>query len=180
MLTLLIADDEYFILERLKQIIDYQSLGYQLTDTAQNGRDAMRIIEEKAPDLAILDIKMPCLSGLDIAEQIYTNKWKTKVVILTSYDYFDFARQAISCQVFSYLLKPVNKADLTEILTDAAKLILDQKERDSKLLEYEQLQTELRLQRFLTASIPQAERKELSIQLPGIDAVRGIDRKSVV
>ena len=46
MLTLLIADDEYFILERLKQIIDYQSLGYQLTDTAQNGRDAMRIIEE--------------------------------------------------------------------------------------------------------------------------------------
>ena len=174
MLTLLIADDEYFILERLKQIIDYQSLGYQLTDTAQNGRDAMRIIEEKAPDLAILDIKMPCLSGLDIAEQIYTNKWKTKVVILTSYDYFDFARQAISCQVFSYLLRPVNKADLTEILTDAAKLILDQKERDSKLLEYEQLQTELRLQRFLTASIPQAERKELSIQLPGIDAVRGI------
>ena len=71
MLTLLIADDEYFILERLKQIIDYQSLGYQLTDTAQNGRDAMRIIEEKAPDLAILDIKMPCFQDLICRADLY-------------------------------------------------------------------------------------------------------------
>ena len=174
MLTLLIADDEYFILERLKHIVDYHSLGYQLIATAQNGHDAMQIIEQESPDLAILDIKMPCLSGLDIAEQIYKNKWKTKVVILTSYDYFDYARQAVSYQVFSYLLKPVNIKELKEILTDAAELISGRKERDSKLLEYEQLQTELRLQHFLTAGISSAERKELFLQFPDIDSIRAV------
>ena len=131
MLTLLIADDEFFILERLKRITDYPALGYNLTAAVLNGRDAMQIIEEESPDLAILDIKMPFLSGLDIAGQIYEKNLKTKVVILTSYDYFNYAKQAIKYQVFSYLLKPVNVDELKEILADAAREIGEQRQRDS-------------------------------------------------
>lgn len=174
MLTLFIADDEYFILERLKQLLDYPGLGYRLIGTAQNGHDALQFIERQTPDLAILDIKMPGLSGLEIAEQIYRKKYNTKVIILTSYDYFDFARQAVKYQVFSYLLKPINARELEKTLTDITETIHKEKERETKLCEYHQLQTELRLQRFLTAGISCAERKELSAQLPGIDAVRTV------
>lgn len=141
MLTLLIADDEFFILERLKRITDYPALGYNLTAAVLNGRDAMQIIEEESPDLAILDIKMPFLSGLDIAGQIYEKNLKTKVVILTSYDYFNYAKQAIKYQVFSYLLKPVNVDELKEILADAAREIGEQRQRDSQLKEYKHLRT---------------------------------------
>lgn len=172
MLTLLIADDEYFILENLKRITDYPALGYHLIATALNGRDAMQIIEEKSPDLAILDIKMPFLSGLDIARRIYEENRKTKVVILTSYDYFDFAQQSIKYQVFSYLLKPVNVNELKEILTDAAMQINDQRQKDSKLLEYRHLQTESLLQYPASSEIASSDNKEANIAKSVIEMIR--------
>lgn len=121
MLKLILADDEFFILERLKTIVDYREYGFELVGTAMNGRTAMELIEKFEPDLAILDIKMPFLSGLDIAEKIRKSQLHTKIVILTSFDYFDFAKKAIQHQVFSYLLKPVKEDELRETLSDAAR-----------------------------------------------------------
>ena len=132
----------------------------------------MQIIEEKSPDLAILDIKMPFLSGLDIARQIYEKNLKTKVVILTSYDYFDFAKQAVRYQVFSYLLKPVNVNELKEILADAARAIDDRKQRDSKLQEYRHLQTESLLQHAAPSDIASADTKESDITKAIIEMIR--------
>lgn len=174
MLTLFIADDEYFILERLKQLLDYPRFGFQLIGTAQNGSDALLFIRENKPDLAILDIRMPEQTGLDIAKKIYENNWNTKVIILTSYDYFDYAKQAIHYQVFSYLLKPVNAKELEKTLLETADQLYVLKERDKKLIEYEQIQTELKLQRLMSTTLSNTEREKLSAQLPGIRAVHSI------
>ena len=79
MLTLLIADDEYFILERLKRILNYSELGFELIASASNGKETLRLIEDLEPDLAIVDIKMPYISGLDIAKYIYEKSWTQKL-----------------------------------------------------------------------------------------------------
>lgn len=172
MLTLLIADDEYFILERLKRILDYKEMGFDLIATATNGKDTLKIIENSKPDLAIVDIKMPYMSGLDIAKYVYEKKLPTKIVILTSYDYFDFAVQAIRSQVFSYLLKPVNVEELRTILNNAKSGILEQKSKEAKLQEYDQLQIEASLQQFLASESFDSSVPDIYKEIPGIEMVR--------
>lgn len=125
MLKILIADDEYFIRERLKHLVDYQSLGYELAGEAANGEKAWQLIRELKPDLAILDIKMPLLSGLNIAQKIHEEQLGTKVIILTSYDYFSYAQESIHYGVFAYLLKPVDRLMLTDVLQDVSKNIME-------------------------------------------------------
>lgn len=127
MLKLLIADDEYFIRERLKKLIDYHALGYELAGEADNGEKAYKLLKELKPDLAILDIQMPLLSGLELAQKIYTEKLDTKVIILTSFDYFSYAQESIHYGVFSYLLKPVDKLMLTSVLKDASAHIMEER-----------------------------------------------------
>lgn len=154
MLTLLIADDEYFILERLKQMTDYTALGYELVGMASNGREAMQNIETLRPDLAIIDIKMPFLSGLDIAQQVREQGLPTKIILLTSYDYFDFAQQAIRFQVLSYLLKPIKEKELTRALTEA-RARLEAEKADERLRDqFAKLREEQALYAFLTRETP--------------------------
>lgn len=117
--TLLIADDEFFILERLKRLLAQEQTDFTLLSACANGRDAMEKIETLQPDLAILDIKMPFLTGLEIAEQIKSRGLPTRVILLTSFDLFDFAQQAVSYRVLSYLLKPIKADDLLHVLRDA-------------------------------------------------------------
>lgn len=119
MYTLLIADDEYFILERLKRMLEQEQHDFTLLAACANGKDAMEKIEALRPDLAILDIKMPFLSGLEIAGQIKARGLPTRVILLTSFDLFDFAQQAVSYQVFSYLLKPIKAEELLRVLREA-------------------------------------------------------------
>lgn len=172
MLTLLIADDEYFILERLKRILNYSELGFELIASASNGKETLRLIEDLEPDLAIVDIKMPYISGLDIAKYIYEKKLDTKIVILTSYDYFDFAVQAIRSQVFSYLLKPVNAEELKAILNKARISILEQKSKATKLQAYDQLKIEAALQQFLSSDSFDAYVQDIYKEIPDIALVR--------
>lgn len=174
MLTLLIADDEYFILERLKRVINYRESGFDLIATASNGRDTLTQIEDLKPDLAIIDIKMPFMSGLEIAKYVYDKKLPTKIVILTSYDYFDFAIQAIHSQVFAYLLKPVNAEELKNILNNVSFSITEQKTKEAKLQEYSQLQLETALQQFLSCDNPAVVSENIYKEIPGIVFVKHI------
>lgn len=146
MLKILIADDEYFIRERLKQLVDYRALGYELSGEAANGEKAWQLITEQAPDLAILDIKMPLLSGLEIAQRIYEKQLDTKVIILTSYDYFSYAQESIHYGVSAYLLKPVDRLMLTDVLSDIAGKICSERRLQNMAGKY---QTEKQANAFL-------------------------------
>ena len=150
--TLLIADDEFFILERLKRLLAQEQTDFTLLAACANGRDAMEKIETLQPDLAILDIKMPFLTGLEIAEQIKSRGLPTRVILLTSFDLFDFAQQAVSYRVLSYLLKPIKADNLLHVLRDAHAEIAAQHEEKEKLQSYAAHAQEQELYLFLSGS----------------------------
>jgi len=132
MIDVIIADDEYIIRERLKKNIQWSELGYNVVGDCENGLQAIEIIESKKPRVAILDINMPILSGLELAEHISKNYLNVYIIILTGYADFDYARQALESGVFRYMLKPVNKSELTNALLELKEIIASD---DKKLQE---------------------------------------------
>jgi len=123
MWKVLIADDEPFVREGLEKLIAWEELGYQLEGSYKNGQQLIYAVPEKMPDLIILDIKMPLMSGLEAAK-IIRQKWPDIVIILlTAYAEFQYAQQAIQYGVRSYVLKsnlledlPVTLREMTEQL----------------------------------------------------------------
>ena len=102
MTTALIADDEPHLALHLRQLLQQHWPGLEVVALARNGLDAAREIAERRPDLAFLDIRMPGLSGLEVAQGI---EGATRVVFVTAYD--EFAVQAFEQEAVDYVLKPV-------------------------------------------------------------------------
>ena len=114
--SVLLVEDEISIREGIRDIIEWESLGFRFAAEAQNGREALEIFERIRPDLVITDIHMPRCSGLEFIAGIRRHSQDTKVVILTGFDDFDYARRAIRLKVRDYLLKPVSPGELTALL----------------------------------------------------------------
>ena len=79
---------------------------------AQNGKDALELLEAVPVELVITDIRMPVMDGLELARQISERKLQAKVIILSGYEDFSYAHQALKYSVSDYLLKPVSKEEL--------------------------------------------------------------------
>jgi len=116
MLRLMIVDDELIIRESLSEMIDYESLGYQLIATAKNGMQAYDIICDEYPDVVITDIQMPILNGLDLIERAAKSDSRIIFIVLSGYSEFEYAKQAMRYGVRHYLLKPTDKQELIETL----------------------------------------------------------------
>lgn len=119
MFNLIIAEDEVILLDRLSKIVDYNEYGFNLVQLFTNGEDAINYIRTNNVDLIISDIKMPKATGLDIAKYIHTNKLNTKVVILSGYSEFEYARESIHNNVFDFISKPFRKTEYIEMLKKA-------------------------------------------------------------
>lgn len=116
MYRVLLADDESDVREGLLQEMDWSASGFTVVGTAENGREAMELAERLEPDAVVTDISMPFMNGLKLAEWLRERYPFVKIVILTGYDEFDYARQAVRLHVNDYLLKPFSAASLTELL----------------------------------------------------------------
>lgn len=117
MYRLLIADDEALIRRGIRQLIDWKSLGIEEIYEAENGQEALEIFERFHPDIVLLDINMPKIDGLSVAKKIKFLSPETKIAIITGYSYFDYAQSAIKIGVDDYILKPVSKQEVSEILS---------------------------------------------------------------
>lgn len=107
MYQVLLADDEPSVLESMKEHIDWEQYGTQAAYTALTGKQAYDILTTSTPDIAILDIRMPGYSGLELSRIISQNKLKTQVIIVSGYAEFSYAQKAIQYGVPGYCLKPV-------------------------------------------------------------------------
>lgn len=116
MIKVLIIDDEYLVRERLKICVEWASLGYEIAGEADNGEDALMMLEHIPARLAIVDINMPIVDGLAFAQAAQTSHPELKIVILTGYSSFEYARTAIQAGVSDYLLKPINMEELVRVL----------------------------------------------------------------
>lgn len=114
MYKLLIVDDEAIIREGMKSLIPWEDLGIETVLTAASSREALRLIEEHSPQLVITDINMPEMSGIEMLEKAYAIVPDLRAIVLTGYDYFEYARDALRLHVQDFLLKPVNEELLYE------------------------------------------------------------------
>ena len=118
MLKIFLAEDEVIVRETIKRMIPWEDLGFELVGEAADGEMALPLLLRQKPDLLITDIKMPFLDGLTLAKVAKKEIPGLKVVILSGYDDFNYAKQAINIGVEDYLLKPITKNALIERLTE--------------------------------------------------------------
>src|SRR5471030_1021752 len=119
MWKLVIADDEPKIRRGIEGILDWNDFNIDIVGEAEDGELALEVIQEKKPDIILLDINMPFLSGLNLLERLKDINNKSIVIIISGYDDFSYAQKALRFNVFDYILKPVNKKSMEDIITKA-------------------------------------------------------------
>ena len=123
MVRMIIVDDEYIILDSLKTLIDWKSIGVKVVGTADNGAAAIDLAIKQKPDIILSDISMPCFSGLEMLETLRRNNITTEVIFITAYGKFEYAQEAIHHGVFDYILKPIDEALLLSSVSRCAEKI---------------------------------------------------------
>lgn len=135
--TLLIADDEYFIRQRLKKIIPWTQLDLKLAGEAENGVEVLNQLNEGQIDIVLLDIRMPKMLGTETALHIHENFPDTQVIILSGYNEFEYARSALQNGVSDYLLKPVDQDSLHDSLKRCIEKIEHRRKTAAKLKSFD-------------------------------------------
>lgn len=135
MFRLMIADDEETIRNGLKNLIESYELDLAAIYTAEDGRDAIEVIERLHPEIILMDINMPFVSGLDAIEKIKEIVPESKIIIISGYDQFEYAQRALELGVFSYLLKPIQYRGLKDIIKKAMDAYCERMLEISKIKE---------------------------------------------
>ncbi len=131
MLKVFLAEDEFIIREGIKNNIDWQAHGYEFCGEASDGELAFPLIQKTKPDILITDIKMPFMDGLALSRLVKKELPETEIIILSGYEEFDYAKEAIHIGVARYLLKPINGEALLQEVDSVAGVILEkQKEKE--------------------------------------------------
>ena len=110
--TVIVADDEDELREGVCTMIPWQDYGFRLVASAGNGLDALQLVEQYEPDLLLTDIRMPFISGIELARQVREVRPATNIAFLSGYDDFQYAKQAIQYNIISYMLKPLTMEGL--------------------------------------------------------------------
>ncbi|MDF2935028.1 MAG: hypothetical protein K0Q90_401 [Paenibacillaceae bacterium] len=129
MYKLIIVDDEEEIRDGLSDLIDWAGLGFTVVKKLQDGGEAIRYLEEHEADAVLTDIKMTFASGIDLARHIHTRKLPLKVVILSGFQEFALAREAIRYNVVHYLTKPTDLDEVAAVFR-SIKTELDEEKRE--------------------------------------------------
>ncbi|MDR1537357.1 MAG: response regulator [Clostridiales bacterium] len=121
----MVVDDEADAREGIARRIDWASLGFDAAIEAENGQDALEKAESCSIDVVLTDIKMPFMDGLEMSRRLIQLYPGLKIIMLSGFDEFEYAKEAIKLNVVEYVLKPVNVAELTEVFARVKKLLDD-------------------------------------------------------
>ncbi|MHB8128884.1 MAG: response regulator transcription factor [Mobilitalea sp.] len=116
MYKLLLVDDEPLIIKGIRSFVNFDALSITEVYEASNGEEALELFKLHLPDMVLADINMPKMNGLDFAVAAKAIKPEVKIAIITGYDYFDYAVTALKSGIDDYVLKPVSKKDIGEVL----------------------------------------------------------------
>lgn len=132
MLKIVLVDDEPLTLIHLEHILRSFSLPIEICGTASNSKEALQIIKETHPNIVITDIRMGNSNGLDLCEKLSIIMPYTKIIVISGYDEFEYAKRAIACNVTDYILKPINSEELYTRICNIGEII----QKDEKQQEY--------------------------------------------
>ncbi|MBO7746409.1 response regulator [Paenibacillus sp. MWE-103] len=114
--TVVVIDDKPLILRSIVQTVDWHGLNCTVVGQAADGIEGKRVIHEQQPDILITDIKIPGLSGLDLAEYMHRTFPLSKTILITGYQDFDFAKRAVRLGVYDIIVKPVRNDELQRVI----------------------------------------------------------------
>ena len=137
----LIIDDEPVVREGISQIIDWAAHGFELVGACRDGREGLQALERLKPDVVLTDICMPFVDGLELAAWISEQYPGTRTVLLTGYDEFEYAQEAVKLRVSDFLLKPITADELRGILEKIRGELDLERNRDRR---FEMLQQQLK------------------------------------
>lgn len=112
----LIADDDAIILQGMRKFIDWEQYGFEIVATAADGKTLLQLSREKEIDVVITDIEMPKMNGLEMMKALRETNKEVKIIVISGFDKFEYAKQAIQYGVSYYLLKPINPVELVGVL----------------------------------------------------------------
>ena len=164
--TVLLVDDEEVVIEAIMKKLNWEDLGFSVVGYANNGVKALEMVEEYQPDVVMTDINMPYMSGMELAQHIKTGYPTTKLLILTGFDDFEYAKEAVHLEVEEYILKPINSIELTKVF-GKLKEKLDQEiseKRSAEVLQKYYFESLPFLQADLYSSIVEGKVNEEDLQ----------------
>lgn len=129
MYRLIIADDEYMIRQSLATLVNWEALGYEVILLARDGEEVLQSLG--SADVILSDVQMPKTSGLDLAQYVFERELPVRVVIISGYREFEYARRAIAYNVSDYLLKPIDLAGVTAVF-ERIRTELDREQAEKK------------------------------------------------
>lgn len=134
MFSMMIVDDEPVIRQGIKTSIDWSTYGINIVGEASNGQEALEKIIKLKPNILITDIRMPVMDGLELAEQVRLKQADTKIIILSGYDDFQYAKKSINLKVTEYLLKPFGAEELIEVILNLKEKIISENQEKEEVL----------------------------------------------
>ncbi|GFZ34359.1 DNA-binding response regulator [Clostridium zeae] len=139
MYKVMLVDDEKLIVDGVECIINWEELGLEVAGKASSGTEALEMFNKKNVEVIITDITMPNMDGLKLIEEIKKVNSKTKFIMLSGYDDFQYAKKAISIGVENYILKPINEEELEASLKMTVEKI--KREKESPRLKNQEIET---------------------------------------
>ena len=152
MIKVFLVEDEYAIREGIKKSVDWEKDGFELVGEAGDGEVAFPKILKSKPDILITDIRMPFMDGLELSKLVKKELPGIRIVVLSGYDDFNYAKEAISIGVEEYMLKPVSGDNLMKELKRIAETIISERQEEEVRQKYLKEREEIRVlaqQKFL-------------------------------
>lgn len=128
MYSVVIADDEVWVIKNLMRIVKWESFNMEITATATDGIEALNIVTERRPDILMTDLRMPGIDGLSLIEQYKKINPNAVCVMLSGYNEFQYVQKALRIGTFDYLLKPLDPNAIEEMLLRIATNLQEQSE----------------------------------------------------
>jgi two-component system response regulator YesN len=130
MYKLFLVDDEIELVEGLKELVDWKNNDIEICGEANNGIDALEKILTLKPDIVIMDIRMPKMTGLELLEKLYSKALSIKYIILSGYDDFSYAKQALNLSAYNYLLKPCRPSEILGAVLEAKSKLIEERSKE--------------------------------------------------
>ncbi|MCR1950509.1 MULTISPECIES: response regulator [Clostridium] len=111
---IIIVDDEYLIRNLIRNCIDWDEIDIEIVGEASNAHECLKLIEKNKPDIVLTDINMPLTNGLDMSQHLLEKYPEIRIIIITGYDKFEYAKRSIRLGISDFILKPIDDEELKE------------------------------------------------------------------
>ena len=167
-MKLLIADDEIDVREGIRYLLDWQALGFYICGEGKNGPNTLEQILKLQPDVVLMDIRMPKMSGLEVVKNSIEQGFTGKFIIISGYSDFAYAKEAIRFGVTCYLTKPIDEDELERAVLEVRDTLEKEAEQRKKLIVYRDKARESILQEILTnqADYLYLDYRDLALESP--------------